>query len=111
MNDITDKTIGDIMTRARRIDTRLGHFMRWCGYDPSREVAAELKSLVLVDADNALHATTPGVSLGDVVQAMYYYKLEGDVPLHINGVQVGTFNVTKNLVDRDAHKSRTGNLN
>lgn len=95
---MADNTLED---RARRTETRLGHFMRWCGYDPSREVAVELKKLVVVDEHGALHATTPGVSIGDVVQAVYYYKLEGDVPLYLHGVNLGTFNVTKNLGERD----------
>lgn len=97
MTDILD----DIHTRARRTETRLGHFMRWCGYDPSREIAAELKKLVIVDEEGAFHATTPGVTVGDVMQAVYYYKLEGDVPLYLNGIEVARFNVTKNLGDGD----------
>jgi hypothetical protein len=28
---------------------------------------------------------------------VYYYKLDGDVPLYLNGIQLGSFNVTKNL--------------
>jgi hypothetical protein len=90
-------TDNSVDARARRIETRLGNLMRWMGYDPRREVARELRSLVVLDPSNALHATTPNVTVGDIVQAVYFYKLDGDVPIYMNGIELGVFNVTKNL--------------
>lgn len=94
-------TDNSVDARARRIETRLGNFMRWMGYDPRREVKTELRTLVVVDPSGALHATTPNVTMGDIVQAVYYYKLEDDVPVYLNGIQLGVFNVTRNLEVND----------
>jgi len=90
------KTNNTSEARLKRIETRLTNFMRWFGYSPTKEVAVELSHKVLQDG-NTLHATTPDVTIGDIAQAVYRYKLEGDVPLYLNGIQLGVFNVERNV--------------
>ena len=80
--------------RLKRIETRMANFMRWFGYSPSREVAVELEDRVVYD-EGALHASSPRVTVGDVLQAAHRHKLDGDVPLYVNGIRVAVVNVSR----------------
>lgn len=93
---MTSKTDNSDSARLRRVEFRLSNFMRWLGYDPTREIDVELNSKV-TEANGRLYASTPLVTVGDLCQAVYRNKLSGDVPVYLNGVQVATFNVTRNF--------------
>lgn len=87
----------ELLTRLRRVETRLTNFIRYFGVDPVMDFDEAASRTVTTDG-TSLFCATPCASLGDLLFTAHKHKLKGNVDVFVAGRFAGTVRAPDPLV-------------
>lgn len=86
----------EVLTRMRRLETRLTNFIRYFGVDPTADFDEETSRVVTTDGV-AMYCATPRATVGDLMFIAHKHKLQGDAPVYVAGQFIGHIRTVKEL--------------
>lgn len=92
----------EVLTRSRRVETRLINFLRFFGVDPTMDFDEETSRRVTTDGQ-ALYCATPKATVGDLMFVAYKNRLKGPVPVYVAGRFVGSVRALEELTPGEHH--------